>query len=283
MIGARIFPTEELNRQTGLDVDTWLREGLVDYVAPAVYSAFVLDANMPIDWLVNAAHEQDISVYGVLQPFCTNERRRFQALKHSTPAMIRAAAANFLELGTDGFYTWHLPWPLGAVERGILTELGHPDLMEELDKQYFLRRRAEGASFEYETFLPLEIPSHPVKGYQIPFSIADDPHNDRIHHVQLRMNVANVVSADTLEVFLNGRSLAGETCTRTLDGRIAPYREFWLEFELETVRPQRGRNILEISLKRRPPGLAGLITINDVEVIVEYSALTPPTVAGQEI
>ena len=41
-IGVRIYPTLELNRKTGLDVQTWLREGLVDFVVPMVYAFFVL-------------------------------------------------------------------------------------------------------------------------------------------------------------------------------------------------------------------------------------------------
>ena len=76
-IGARIYPTLELNQKTGLDVQTWLREGLVDFVVPMVYAFFVLDANMPIDWLVQEAHENDISVYAMLQPYYSEENRRF--------------------------------------------------------------------------------------------------------------------------------------------------------------------------------------------------------------
>ena len=76
-IGARIYPTVELNQKTGLDVQTWLREGLVDFVVPMVYAFFVLDGNMPIDWLVQEAHENDISVYAMLQPYYSEENRRF--------------------------------------------------------------------------------------------------------------------------------------------------------------------------------------------------------------
>ena len=39
LVGAR--PTQELNAKTGLDVDTWLQEGLVDFVVPLVYACWM--------------------------------------------------------------------------------------------------------------------------------------------------------------------------------------------------------------------------------------------------
>jgi uncharacterized lipoprotein YddW (UPF0748 family) len=50
-IGARVYPTEAINLAAGLDVRTWLSEGLLDYVVPMVYASN-LDMNMPVDWLI---------------------------------------------------------------------------------------------------------------------------------------------------------------------------------------------------------------------------------------
>ncbi len=273
-IGARVYPTEELNRKTGLDVHTWLEEGLIDFVVPMVYVFFVLDANMPIDWLVQAAHENNISVYAMMQPYYSEESRQFHSVENASPAMMRAAATNFWELGVDGLYTWFLSWPLGNRERRILTELGDPELAKEGDKHYFLRRRSDATSgHDYEAFLPVEIPSADAsKRYQIPFSIADDTENDRVQAIQLRLIVSNLVTADTFEILLNGKSLAGENCKRSTIRTIDPYAGQWLELHLEQVRPQKGRNVLEVALKARPAGFAGGVTVEDVEIIIEYSA-----------
>lgn len=267
-----MYPTEELNLKTGLDVRTWLREGLIDFVVPLVYAFFVLDPNMPIDWLVEAAHEHEISVYAMLQPYYRDESRRFYTTENATPAMVRAAAANFWELGVDGLYTWFLHWPLGDAERCILTELGDPDMVREGDKHYFLRRRSETiAEHDYEAFLPLKIPAADSNTrYQIPFSVADDPQNNRLHHVRLRIGVSNLVTADRFEVLLNGTSLTSEICRRTFIRSLDPYSGQWVEFFLEKVRPQKGRNVLEISLQKRPAGLESGVTVEDVEIIVEY-------------
>ena len=57
-----------------------LSEGLVDFCVPMLYIFFVLDSQMPIRWLVDAAHEADASVYGVLQPYYAPEGGEFGLL-----------------------------------------------------------------------------------------------------------------------------------------------------------------------------------------------------------
>ena len=272
LVGARVYPTEELNQRAGLDVHAWLREGLVDFVVPMLYVYFILDANMPIDWLVAAAHEKEIPVYPMLQPYYTDENRPRSPRLNASPAMMRAAAANFSEKGADGLYTFFMDWPLGDSERRTLTELGDPELWKEGDKHYFLRRRTEATQgHDYPACLPMEIPEpDPDRAYQIPFFIADDMQNDRIARVQLHVNVTNLVSAHQLEVRLNNQSLAGEPCRRKFPWLGDPYIGQWLEFDLGQVRPRKGQNLLEVVLKEQPPRFAGGIVVEDVEIIIEY-------------
>ena len=90
--------------------------------------------------------------------------------------------------------------------------------------------------------------------------------------VLLRIAVSNLVTADRLEILLNGERLARETCRRDFIRKRDPYSGQWLEFHLEKVRPQKGRNLLEVSLCGRPAGLVGGVTVEDVEIIVEYGA-----------
>ena len=270
-VGVRVYPAQELNERAGLEVDTWLREGLVDFVVPMAYSCFVLDANMPIDWIVAAAHEKEIPVYGMLQPYYDNGQRSNTKVVHATPAMMRAAAANFWHAGVDGLYTWFMPWPLGEPERLILSEIGDPDLVQEGDKHYFLRRRAENPGrFDYQAHLPLEIPTaDPQKRYEIPFTVADNSANDRIQHARLKLNITNLVTPDHLEVSLNGDLLPATSCRYDM----RPYDTYtgqWLTFELAGMSLQQGANILAIALSVRPTGFAGSVVVEDVEIIIEY-------------
>ena len=138
-IGVRCYPTEELNRRMGLDITGWLREGLIDFCVPMLYIYFVLDANMPIEWLVEEAHAADISVYPVLQPYYAPDTTAHPLLPvthHATIPPVRAAAANFWAAGCDGLYAWFckrailLPSQLQMHARPAATH--HHDLLSPL-------------------------------------------------------------------------------------------------------------------------------------------------------
>lgn len=76
----------------------------------------------------------------------------------------------------------------------------------------------------------------------------------------------NLVGADRLEVKLNGSALADEFLRRTSHR----YEFQWLEYTLLRLRPKRGRNTLAVTLKSRPVGLEGGVTVEQVEILVEY-------------
>jgi hypothetical protein len=274
VVGARVYPTEPMNLDAGLDVRAWLKEGLLDYVTPLFYATMLLDPDMPIDWLVEAGHESDVSVYGFLQPFFRDETRLYYPQKHASLEMIRAAAANFTDRGADGLYAWFLPWPLGPKERGLLTELADPRKLKRSDKHYCLRRRDEAASAAgYDAALPLAIPrAESGRRYSIPFYISDDDDDMRSPRCQvlLRLNIFDLVTADKLTLLLNGETLAEESCRRYSSSSHVPYYGRVLEFDLQTILPRKGRNLLEISLDQRPLELEAGIRIDDVEVIVRY-------------
>ncbi|NKB69895.1 MAG: hypothetical protein GKR89_22715 [Candidatus Latescibacteria bacterium] len=271
-VGARVYPTEALNRRAGLDVGVWLDEGLVDYVVPLVYAYFVLDANMPIDWLVEKAHANDTSVYAMLQPYYTEENRRFHNVTNASPAMMRAAAANYRAMGVDGLYTWFMEWPLGSTQRNTLSELADGELLGEGDKHYFLcRQPAAESAAGYVAHLPVTIGRADLgKPFAIPFAMADDPDNPQVQQMVLRIGVTDLVGADRFEVALNGQSLAGESCRRTSLRQVDPYGGQWLEFYLQKTRPVQGDNVLEVTLRERPAKLLSDVVIEDVELVVQY-------------
>jgi hypothetical protein len=270
-LGARIYPTESLNASTGLEIRSWCEKRLVEFVVPLIYADFILDAHMPIEWLVEAAHEYDISVYAMLQPYCRDESRRFYNVLNASNQHMAAAAANFWQMDVDGLYTWFLSWPLGDPERRLLTEIGDPDRVKEADKHYFLRRSSEGVKgHEYPAKLPVDIT--PGGKAELQFTIADDPSNPRLTQIVLRLGITNLVSGDSLTISLNGQSLAGEKWRRDFIRNRDPYAGQWLEIDCSQIRPRNGNNVLEIKLEGRPEGFAGKIVVEDVEVLVEYGA-----------
>jgi len=273
-VGVRVYPLERINDEAGLDVRTWLKEGLVDYLSPLVYGHNLLDQDMPIEWLVEAAHEADAAVYPILMPYRNNEQRQYYIREFATPDMMRAAAANYWAKDCDGMYAWFFRWPFTDAERRILSELGDLDAAKVGSKHYVVNRRTNlSDKVGFQRPIPLEIPgADPSKWYSIPFYVADDleAHGDREQAVTLSMWVHNTVSADKINVRLNDQSLADETCVRSRPPHnFFPYDQWW-EYRLRDVRPSKGPNVLEISLEQRPGRLSGGIRIDDLEIKIEY-------------
>ena len=277
-IGARVFPVEKLNLQQGLDVRTWLAEGIVDFVVPMMYEYNRLDPNMPMDWLIELAHEHDVSVYGMLQPTVPDQEMSLSSDNRIYPTIeqLRAAAASFWDRGVDGLYTWFMRWPHGDTERSFLSEMGSPDLIDEKDKTYIvLRRSQESDNPSYGAPLPMAVPeANPNDLHEIPLYVADDiAGSDRVSSATLIIKIMNLIMGDKVTILLNGHSLAGESVTRDFahnTPHVAP-RGLSLQFRLRDVLPSKGWNTLQISLDERPDLMAGGITVDQVELRVKYS------------
>ena len=276
LVGVRVYPTEEMNLRHGMDVRAWFAAGVVDWVMPMFYPYFVLDGDMPIEWLTEAAEASGVSVYGRLQPWIRDDTTGALERVLADSETLRGAACNYLQKGADGLYAHSMSWPLGERERGFLSELGHRDVMMGKDKRYVLRRRQEEAAcLGYDAVLPFDIPRADAQArYPVPLYIADDMEGagERVVRVTLTISCRGNVAADDIALQLNGASLAGEACVKSPRDPLAPYDGLELEWRLQGVRPTQGNNLLEVSLAGRPPGLVGGIAIETVALLVEYGA-----------
>ncbi|MFN0164950.1 MAG: hypothetical protein ACKV22_00850 [Bryobacteraceae bacterium] len=264
IVGARVFPTVAMNLALGLDVEAWLSQKLVDYVAPLYYGYFRLDPNLPFDSLVKAAHAAKAAVYPVLQPYYVTDG------EHATTPMLRAAAANFWARGADGLIVapW-FRWPFRDQERSFLTDIGDPATVAERDKHYFVGHRLDDAAeLGYRHPLPAEVPSaDPGRTQEIPFYIADDCASPRVARVRVLVRISNLLTADRIRISLNGVTLDRQPLRKTTHR----YEFLWLEYLLETVRPKKGENVLGVALEARPEGMGGGVIVDRVETIIEYS------------
>lgn len=263
IVGARVFPTVKLNESLGLDVREWMAKRYVDYVAPMFYGFHQLDPNVPFESLVAAARGTGTEVYPVVQPFYLRKE------EHASPAMLRAAVANFWDKGADGLIVapW-FRWPLRDEEKSFLTDIGDPDAVRDRDKHYIVaHREPEAAKLGYGQPLPAAIEkADPSYRAAIPFHVADDCFSPRVRSVRLLIKLLNLVEPDTLVVRLNGVPLEREPVRKTSHR----YEYHWLDFTLGRTRPRRGQNLVEVTLARRPEGMEGGVTVEQVEVMVEY-------------
>ena len=72
----------------------------------------------------------------------------------------------------------------------------------------------------YDVPLPVDLPVGTA--CQIPFTIADNPDNDRVQTTTLHLGLVNFVSPDRLTLRLNRQSLADEPTRITSARRIDP-------------------------------------------------------------
>ena len=275
-VGARIYPTEQMCTDQGLEIRKWIETELLDWVVLLSYRDFKLDPDMPMDWAIKLCHANDVSVYGMLQPYSIDESAGAPERAHAPPEVTRAAAANFYSKGVDGIYTWFLRWPLGSPQRQTLTEIGDQDLIKMADKNYILRHRDKASEKRgYDANIPVNIPdADPTKKYSIPFYVSDefDEKAQYIKQVKLRLNIANLLSNDKLTIELNGNSLTNEPLIRNYGRPFDPYGAQLLEFDLRNFKPNTGNNVISISLDSRPEDMVNGITVEKVELSVEYGS-----------
>ena len=106
LLSARVLPTVELNRYLGLDVERWLKEGIVDFIAVGGgYDPFT----MPVKEIIDYGHQCGIPVYacgsvsGLRSPGGVSDSGI-----GSNFECWRAFASNAWHAGADGLMTFNL-------------------------------------------------------------------------------------------------------------------------------------------------------------------------------
>ena len=103
LLSARVPDTVQLCRNIGLDIETYLGEGLLDLLAPG----FAYDPwQMQCSELIDLGHEHDVPVYPTLSNAPNHGLYRV-AWPHEWGAMDRAVASNYWYAGADGIYDFN--------------------------------------------------------------------------------------------------------------------------------------------------------------------------------
>lgn len=128
----RIPPSMESCVHAGLDIQTWIKEGLVDLVSPS--QLMTLAHDMPIQDMIKLAKQNDVQVYPSLFPRTSFRKAMVPSaedlgLEHAygrkaTLPELMGAASNYAEMGADGFYLFNFKG--GEKDEGFRP---HPDWM----------------------------------------------------------------------------------------------------------------------------------------------------------
>jgi hypothetical protein len=266
----------------GLDVESWMRQGLVDIVVGQTFSGpELVDCNADYRELVAAAKGTSVHVMATLQSLVDSDR-----LNQATPEVIRACACNYWEQGVDGLYLghWFGNWPYEAEFYEKLRELPHPEVMAAKDKYYYVPTgtgRYPQPVLEPGARCPL--PQQIATGETVtaPLVIADDlahwQARGRVHQVILRLRLESVTETDELIFRLNDTELPA-SCLRRINElyrmnapRFRTGSCYWFVFHLQPAHfPIKGENQVEVELVHREPEAVPDVRLRDVELEIRY-------------
>lgn len=261
----------ELSLGIGLDLETWMREGLVDMlILGGGYAHF----SLPVAKMAEAAHAHGVPVYP-----CINNPG--QLMDGKGIEMTRALATKWYADGADGLYFWNLtaPWEqihdearwrvLRKRVYASLDGIDDPKALEGRDKIY---SAAEEVWFPYAFIssggvLPARV--EPDGRTRIPIVIGDDvprlEQDGRLERAELTLQLEGSLSGpEPLRVGINGQPQTG--------GRLLP-REAETDpsrvsFALAAGALRRGENLVEI-------GLGGSSADRELTLVKAHLRLVP--------
>ena len=255
LLGVRVHDTVETCLRTGMDVETWLKEGLIDRVlAGGGYASFCV----PADELVDLGHRYDVPVYP-----CINCPGTFDCGAGNGFEALRGAAANFWEAGADGIYLWNYqylrtphiaygqPYP---EEYAHLADLADPARLRRLDKVFSVNPRPleQYARASAPCPLPLGLDQ---ERRSLSVRIGEDVSS--ASRLQLQLDLENTVPGDRLDIRFNDLELDGG------DGGS-------VEAPLTADAIRRGENELAVSVVERGATASKSLELTGARVRVSY-------------
>lgn len=277
-LSVRLPPTPELALAFGYDVETWVREEIVDIIIAGVVQG---DCHrLPVEGFLKMTEGRETMViaqapgyYHGHRPY--SARVLFHEKPYKSPEMIRASALAYWKAGVDGLYLWNhhlIPFALDAgFDPVSWREIGDPGAIAGSDKHYVLddARISSGMDGEQEnpTAQGLPVPrklSRPGDSTSIPIEIADDITDGTGWRATLRIMIDQITSLDRIDLLLNDQVLNLDCATKRL-----LYNHCWIDIDCRDGL-RHGSNLLTLKLAQRNPAVEPALSIESVEVLITY-------------
>ncbi len=242
LISIRVPDSIGYDRAMGLDVEQWLREGLVDILITTGY--FRLN---PWEYTVKLARKYGVAAYPCLSDSRVRAQKRF--FRGSLQG-YRGRAANAWAAHPDGIHIFNYFNPHAA----LWKEIGSPKTLIGRDKLFFVTVRdgspdywlAGGDRFRNT---PVLTPTRPLllspgKSRTVPLTVGEDfaaaAAVGFVPHATLHIRMLGRIPPKRLELTFNDRALPAG----------AP-RGDWLDYPIAPQKIRRGLNRIRLAL--RPP------------------------------
>jgi hypothetical protein len=210
----RVPPSLYDSARIGLDIERWIKEGLVDIVAAG--GGFI-PFEQPVREFVQAAEGTECQILGSLE-----------ALRWALDEeVLRALAARFWDAGVDGFYLFNYFNTPNEWKRRVLGEMVDRDRLPRLSKRYELdhsdrieSKESHLGAFRYavpRVQLPILLEETLAQGGPVlQMDVAEDV--GAASSVQLGLGFDCLADDDELEVRVNGEPLAWGSRRVSKDG-----------------------------------------------------------------
>jgi hypothetical protein len=264
-LAVRVPPTLADSSRIGLDVATWIGEGLVDIV---IAGGGFVPFETPIEEFVEAARDTDCRIYGCIERLRPTEN----------DDVVRAIASRYWDAGASGIYLFNYFDESAEWKRRVLGQIGDPAALARLDKRYEIDSFERGGATSqigsaFRNAIPLtQLPAALEEtvsggGPALRFSVTDDlgrvPPEDAPPHSVMTLRFDNSSPDDEFEVRLNGAAVP-------LEAGGAAGEDGTMEVEVGSPPLKRGENELEVRLLRRGAARGGRLALKGVALTVSY-------------
>jgi len=279
LIAGRCVEDVQISRNSGLDVKTWLEEGLVDMLSVAHGT----EHTAPMTDLIDLAHRYDTPIYPISgathksaweQEYDPNdELAHYRAMLGNLPVW-RGDVLCHLANGADGVQLFNIFDP--TIRQW--WELGEPAEMLKMDRTYvwdYLPSQRAGN----DTFAQLRMTRHrwPVtvtaEGCEaMPLFVGEDlsapAPAGKQRELTLRVHVTGLTTTHQLTVQVNGQTLPVPQISPALSDQP---QDVWLEYDVTGDLFQPGENDVDarINGEEAPPGT---VAIDQIRLNVDHQA-----------
>lgn len=259
VLGAVVPFDLKLCRREGMEVEKWIKEGLLDFVSPG--DKYYADWNIDFTPWFDLARDTSCAVipvtHGNVSPYQDFENGEVSLLGDNTVLdlpKIRAIADNVKSQGTEhfGFYNFY------TFDFGRL----YPELREAVDteankgakKHFFYCRKPEYFYREYLAFdKGAAFERHPLMdpgdSAAFPFRFTKDPESEDF---KLNIAVKNLMPKDQVDIKLNGIKVEFDERTHEVVERFGKIvHAGFFKTRLNTDRLENGVNRLEFTVAAR--------------------------------
>ena len=256
LLMARVPANIDRCRRIGIDVETWIADGLVDLLSIGrSYMPFSIPTREWVEAVEGTScrvyPSMNLSVGGVREEYKTVEAMRaFSMLHHSA--------------GADGIYLFNY----GLRDDIGLGEIGEPSIIEHRNKLYIVDNPIVIDTVMFHSIpdelipLPVELKAAGDRAV-VGFEIGDNLERNEVREITLKMEASNLTEEDQLGLSLNGADLVG--------GKETPsFNDYSIEYPLAAPPLRKGHNELEAHLKKRNPLIGPPVQIGSLHVSIEY-------------